>query len=54
MASLNKKKKDILTQEIMTVNWEIWENEDFKLISTIKIRLLQYLGQKEIKHIVSM
>lgn len=50
MASLDEKMKGIiLSQGIMSVNWKTWENEDFKVIFTTKISLLQHLDQKEIE-----
>lgn len=42
----------ILSQGIMSVNWETWENGDFKVIFATKVSLLQYLGQKEIEYCV--
>lgn len=54
MARLHEKMKDILSQGIMTANWETWENGDFEVICITKIRLLQYFDRIEIKNIVSM
>lgn len=34
MAVLDEKMKTILTQAIMSINWETWENGDFKVIFT--------------------